>query len=222
MGELKLKKSLLIGSERDEVSNENIAELGGDLMLWKQTLKIGEYTFLLKAQSKKKLDVRTSGASSRIPTTSLHVTFLDYDDIVDDRLVEELRFLQEEFEIGDFYVFETRTEGRHAICLDALRFKDVLEIVRFSNCDLMFKRGPMMNEFRTWVLRYSKKGKREAPKYLYKVQSRYEGKNLQSRSHANHLKINFGVNVDLQKPYGPEKVEIQFFKTGNRTEEDQK
>jgi hypothetical protein len=190
-------------------------------MLWKQTLKIGDYTFFIKAQSKKKLDVRTRGASSRVPTTSLHVTFLDYDDIVDERLKEELMFLQEEFEIGNFYVLETRTKGRHAICLDALRFKDVLEIVRFSNCDLMFKRGPVMNEFRTWVLRDSKKGDRDAPKYLYTVQSKFEGQNLQSTGHANFLRINFGIKVDLQNPYGPEKIEIQSYKTGKRTEKDQ-
>lgn len=191
-------------------------------MLWKQTLKIGDYTFLLKAQSKKKLDVRTRGVSSRIPTTSLHVTFLDYDDIVDERLKDELEFLQEEFEIGNFYVLETRTKGRHAICLDALRFKDVLEIVRFSNCDLMFKRGPIMNEFRTWVLRDSKKGDRDAPKYLYTVQSKYEGQNLQSIGHANFLSLKFGLNVELQKPYGPENVEVQFYKTGKRTEKDER
>lgn len=189
-------------------------------MIWSQTFKIGKYTFLLKAQTKIKLDVRPKGISSRIATTSLHVTFLDYDDIVDERLVEELKFLQEEFEIGNFYVFETRNKGRHAICLDALRFKDVLEIVRFSNCDLMFKKGPAMNEFRTWVLRDSKKGKRAAPKYRYTVHSRHEGKNLQSKGHANHLLITFGVKINLQKPYGPNKAEIQFYKTGKRTEED--
>jgi hypothetical protein len=80
---------------------------------------------LLKAQVMKKLEVRVEGGvSSRIPHTSLHVTFLDYDNIVDDRLVEELRFLQGEFEIGNFYVLETRNKGRHAVCIDVLRPRD--------------------------------------------------------------------------------------------------
>lgn len=109
-------------------------------MLWSHLFKIGNYTFLLKAQAIKKLDVRTRGFSTRVSGTALFIIPLDYDNIVDERLIEELRFLQEEFEIGNFYVLETRNEGRHAVCIDALRFKDVLEIVRFSSCDLMSRK----------------------------------------------------------------------------------
>jgi len=170
----------------------------------------------------KKLEIRVEGGiSSRIPDTALHVLFLDYDNIVDGRLMEELRYLQEEFEIGNFHVFKTRNEGRHAICLDALRFKDVLEIVRFSSCDLMFKKAPTINEYRCWVLRYAKKGNRDAPKYMYTIKSPYEGKNLQSRGHAKYL-LNFGVTIDLKKPYGPEEIETQTYNTGKRIEEDPK
>jgi len=165
----------------------------------------------------KKLDVRVEGGiSSRIPDTSLHIVTLDYDNITDERLIEELRFLQEEFQIGNFIVLETRNEGRHAVCIDALRFKDVLEIIRFSSCDLMFKKAPMINEYRCWVLRYAKKGNRDAPKYLYTVESPYEGQNLQSRGHAKYL-LKFGVKIDLKQPYGPEEIEIQEYNTGKRT-----
>lgn len=187
-------------------------------MLWSHVLKIGKFNVLLKLQSWKTLNVRTRGASSRVPNTSLHVTFLDYDNIVDERLVEELRFLQEEFEIGNFYVLETRNEGRHAVCIDALRFKDVKEVVDFSSCDLMFKKAPMINEYRCWVLRYAKKGNRDAPKYLYTVESPYEGTNLQSRGHAEYLS-KFGVAIDLKNPYGTEEIERQDYNTGKRRTE---
>ena len=170
---------------------------------------------MLKLQTIKKLDVRTKGEGSRISQTALHILPLDYDNIVDERLIEELRFLQEEFELGNFYVFETRNKGRHAVCVDALRFKDVLEIVRFSSCDLMFKKAPRINEFRCWVLRYAKKGTRNAPKYLYTVESPHEGKNLQSRGHAKFL-LKFGLTIDLKNPYGPEELEIQAYNTGAR------
>ena len=188
-------------------------------MLWAHVFKIWKYSMLLKFQIMTKLNVRTSGVSSRVPNTSLHVIFLDYDNIVDERLVEELRDLQTEFEIGNFYVLQTRNNGRHAVCIDALRFKDVLEIVRFSSCDLMFKRAPRINEYRCWVLRFAKKGNRDAPKYLYTVESPHEGKNLQSRCHAKYL-LNFGVTIDLKNPFGPEEIETQTYNTGKRTEED--
>lgn len=186
-------------------------------MIWSTLLKLRNYSLLLKIQLMKKLDVRSRGMSSRVLKTSLHVTFLDYDNIVDDRLIEELRFLQEEFEIGNFYVFETRFEGRHAVCLDALRFRDVKEIVDFTSCDLMFKKAPRINEYRCWVLRFTKKGNREAPKYLYTVPSRHEGLNPQSLGHAKYL-LRFGLKIDLKNPIGEEFMEIQDYNTGKRTE----
>lgn len=186
-------------------------------MLLSYLFKIGKYTVFAKVQVMKKLDIRTEGVSSRIPNTSLHVLFLDYDNIVDERLIEELRFLQEEFEIGNFYVLETRNEGRHAVCVDALRFRDVLDIVWFSSSDLMFKKAPRINEYRCWVLRYAKKGNRDEPKYLYTVEFPYEGKNLQSLGHAKYL-LKFGVKIDLKNPYGTEEIETQEYNTGKRTE----
>ena len=188
-------------------------------MLWSTVIKIRNYSVLLKLQIMKKLDIRTEGVSSRVPKTSLHVVFLDYDNIDDERLTEELVFLQNEFKLGNFYVLQTRNEGRHAVCIDALRFKDVLEIVRFSSCDLMFKRAPRINEFRCWVLRFAKKGNRDEPKYLYTVESPYEGKNLQSLGHGKYL-LNFGVPIDLKNPYGTAEIETQTYNTGKRTKED--
>ena len=188
-------------------------------MLWAHVFKIWKYSLLLKLQIMKKLDVRTKGVSSRIPGTTLHVLFLDYDNITDEKLTEELRYLQEQFELGSFYVLETRNKGRHAICVDALRPRDQKEIVDFSSCDLMFKRAPMINEYRCWVLRYAKKGNRDEPKYMYTVKSPHEGKNLQSRGHAKYL-LKFGVTIDLKNPYGPEEIEAQTYNTGKRTEED--
>lgn len=180
---------------------------------------MGKYSVLLKFQLMKQLSVRSSGVSSRVSDTSLHVIFLDYDNIVDERLKEELVFLQSEFELGNFYVLETRSNGRHAACIDVLRFKDVKEVVDFSSCDLMFKKAPMINEYRCWVLRFAKKGNRDEPKHLYTVESPYEGKNLQSLGHAEYL-LNFGVRINLKQPYGSEKIEIQAYNTGKRTEED--
>jgi hypothetical protein len=180
--------------------------------------KIGKYTVLTKIQTMKKPDVRTEGATSRIPTTALHVTFLDYDNVTDERLKEELSHLQDEFEIGNFYVLKTKNDGRHCVCIDALTFKDQKQIVDFSSCDLLFKKAPRINEYRCWVLRYAKKGTREEPKYLYTVESPYEGKNPQSRGHAKYL-LNFGIKIDLKNPFGPEAIETQEYNTRNKTED---
>lgn len=184
-------------------------------MLLATVLKFGDYSFLLKFQVMKKLNIRTEGVTSRIPETSLHVTLLDFDNIDDDRLREELVYLIDEFEVGSFIVFSTRETGRHCICLDALRFRDVKEIIDFSSCDLMFKKAPRINEYRCWVLRYAKKGDRKAPEYLYTVESPYEGDNLQSAGHAKYL-LKFGLERSLKNPYGPEEIEVQEYSTSEK------
>jgi len=189
---------------------------------WANLFKIRKYNILLKVQVYKKLEIRTMGVESRIPKTALHVPFLDYDNIVgifsedpEKRLREELQFLQDEFEVGNFHVFWTRDEGRHAVCLDALTFRMVKDIVDFSSCDLKFKSAPRINEYRCWVLRFANKGKRGAPKYLYTVESPFEGKNLQSLGHAKYL-LNFGLKVDLKNPYGSEEINVQEYSTSDK------
>lgn len=191
-------------------------------MYWANLFKIGKHNILLKVQVYKKLEIRTMGVESRIPKTALHVPFLDYDNIVglfsedlEKRLREELQFLQDEFEVGDFHVFWTRDEGRHVVCLDALTFRQVKDIVDFSSCDLKFKSAPRINEYRCWVLRFANKGKRGAPRYLYTVESPFEGKNLQSLGHAKYL-LNFGLKVDLKNPYGSEEINVQEYSTSDK------
>lgn len=63
------------------------------------------------------------------------------------------------------------------------------------------------------------KGDRDAPKYLYMVESKHEDKNLQSVGHAKYLS-KFGIKIDLKKPYGTEEIETQEYNTGKRPKED--
>ena len=96
-----------------------------------------------------------------------------------------------------------------------LWFRNVKDIVDFSSCDLKFKSAPRINEYRCWVLRFAHKGKRDAPRFLYTVESPFEGKNLQSLGHAKYL-LNFGLKVDLKNPYGSEEVNVQEYSTSDK------
>ena len=92
----------------------------------------------------------TRGISARVPHTSLFVPFLDYDNITDERLDDELTYLQELFHLGDLHVFKTNEFGRHVIGTDCLRPRDCLDVLEASSCDWAFKRGIRINEYRTW------------------------------------------------------------------------
>ena len=179
-------------------------------------LRIRNWGLLLKLIIGR-MTIRTSGVSSRLVGTSLHVTLLDYDSAISDsRLREELVWLQMLFKIGNFIVLKSSEFGRHAICLDVLTANEVVKIIKASNCDEAFKMAPLINPFRSWVLRYCKKGNKESPKYLFTVESPYEGEHLQSLGHANFLLENYGVKVELQQPFGTEDVETQTYYTNRK------
>ena len=68
----------------------------------------------------------TVGLSLRIPHTTDFVVGMDFDNIKDERLIDELQYLQELFELGDCHVFETSSYGRHVLCIDRLPLKENL------------------------------------------------------------------------------------------------
>jgi hypothetical protein len=172
---------------------------------------------LFKFQSMKIPKEPTAGVSARVAHTTEFVTFLDYDNIEDGRLVEELQYLQELHSLGDFFVLATNEFGRHAVCVDRLRLREELTVVYDSTCDATFKRGVRINEYRTWILRGIEKGDRPKPKYLYTVESPYNGRRLQSQAHGQFLQRYFGAPVRLVNSDGNDELEIQGYKTSNKT-----
>ena len=158
----------------------------------------------------------TNGISARIPHTTQFVVFLDYDNILDGRLVDELQYLQELFRIGDFHVFSTNEFGRHVICLDRMALRESLDVVYASTCDQVFKRGVRINEYRTWILRTHKKGSRSKPRFVYSVNSPYNGEHLQSQAHGLFLQKYYDVKVRLTKPDLNSTINFQRYKTSSK------
>lgn len=158
----------------------------------------------------------TKGLSARVPHTTHYVLFMDFDNIQDERLDDELIPLQELFHLGDFHVFKTSEFGRHSICIDEMPLREALDVVYSSSCDGMFKKGIRINEYRTWILRGWEKGERERPKYLRTIESPYNGERLQSQAHAMFLKAFYGANVRLVNPDGNTEIEIQGYNTSSK------
>lgn len=180
------------------------------------TVRIFGKMFLLHFQSMDIPKAPTAGISARIPHSTDYVTFLDFDNIKDDRLRDELIYLQELHHIGDFHVFYSNEFGRHAICVDRLFLKEALDVIYTSTCDRTFARGARINEYRTWILRGLEKGNRNRPKYLYTVNSPHNGKRLQSQAHALFLQYYYGAEIRLRKPDGNSILEVQGYKTSNK------
>lgn len=182
----------------------------------KKELSVLGWHCLFRFQSMKVPKTPTKGISSRIPYTTNFVIFLDYDNITDERLDDELVYLQELCHLGDFHILKTNEFGRHAICIDELSSREALDAVYTSTCDYQFKRGIRINEFRTWILRGWEKGERGRPEYLRTIESYYNGERLQSQAHAMFLRAFYGVNVRLVKPDGNTEIEIQEYHTSSK------
>src|SRR4030067_2910300 len=91
--------------------------------------------FLFDFQSMNIPKAPTAGISARIPHTTDFVIFLDYDNIVDESLIDELLYLQELHKLGDFHILLSNPFGRHAICVDRLQLTEALDVIRSSRCD---------------------------------------------------------------------------------------
>ena len=161
---------------------------------------------------------QTTGLSARIPHTTDFCIFLDYDNIKDERLQDELAYLQEYFITGDFHIFATNEYGRHAICVDRVHLREALDIVNASTCDSNFKRGIRLNEYRSWILRHDGKGNRPQPNYLYSMESVHNGKRLQSLAHTIFLKLHYDAKIRLTNSDGNFDLEIEPYKTSTKTE----
>lgn len=154
--------------------------------------------------------------SARIPGTMDFCLFADWDQIVDKEIKENLPWVQDLFEIGDFHVLSTGEFHRHGICVDRLTMREVVQILEQIDCDYNFKRGVKLNERRTWILRVCEKGARPKPEYQYTINSPHNGKNLQSEAHALFLKYYYEVPVRLVNPDGNTKLDIQDYLTATR------
>jgi hypothetical protein len=189
----------------------------GEMRL-KTTFRFRNLMFLVHVQSITVPRTGTVGISARVPYTVKYVIYKDYDNIKDERLVEEEIVMQENVpgHLGDSHVFATSEYGRHVVCIDMLPFREVREIIYASTCDHDYKWGYRINEYRTWILRCFEKGERDRPKYLYSIPSPYNGLRLQSRAHGLFLRYFYGADVRLTNPDGNTELEFQSYKTSSK------
>ena len=93
-----------------------------------------------------------------------YVIFLDYDDVPGEWVEEELSFLQQAHNIGDFHLFRTKN-GFHAICTDKLSLRSLLDVLRDSSTDDAYLYVSLRRARKVWTLRLTEK-EGETPSYV--------------------------------------------------------
>lgn len=148
-----------------------------------------------------------------------YVLFQDYDDLELKDVVEELHFLQNRFNLSEYYVFELpdRKNSYHAVCLNTFPINRAYDILKHSSCDTAFINSVSALRSKEWILRLGGKGNRCPPKYLFQVVPLKESKRQKSSAHATLLRK---MLIDVPKTGEWDeckKLSIVKYNTANRT-----
>lgn len=95
----------------------------------------------------------------------LAVLFLDYDNCSREVVLEDYRQLQDRFNIMQGYLFKTKENNYHVVCIQKFGHLKVYEIVGFTRCDENYQSMPKRNVYRNYVLRISNKKGSKKPKF---------------------------------------------------------
>ena len=117
--------------------------------------KIGKYHFRMATQFLKLEGKAVAGITNRTKDGK-YIPFLDYDYKEIDWITDELKALQEMFNLSTFYLFSTK-KGYHAICLDKVPLSTFVSILRNSSVDVNYINIPLKYGAKVWTLRATKK-----------------------------------------------------------------
>ena len=121
-----------------------------------------------------------------------HVLFLDYDNIHLEWLIDELKRIQEQFHLSNFYLFHSSFNSYHAVCFDVLTASDCQKIIMQTNCDETFKKA-MFYDHCSRVLRVHPKGHTAKPIYKGIIPSNYRARQ-KSTGHMKFFAFNYNMN----------------------------
>ena len=198
----------------------------------------GGFQLEMRVIARKKM--RVWGMDSRT-LDCRHVLFWDYDDCQQDRVIEDLRYLQEKYQLAEIYVFKSRPEVKtmvsipeccipeqfqdkkaqtievitgsyHAFCLDKCSLYEANSILADSQCDYAFKKGARVDMSRSWTLRTFADEKRGKPEYVCTLESPYHERE-QSSSHIAFVNRIYGLGIKAINPDNIPKMIIKSWLT---------
>jgi hypothetical protein len=107
-----------------------------------------------------------------------------------------LKGIQKEFRLSNLYILRSSKneegDSYHIYCCDKFTSKEINNIVERTSSDEMFK-NVAFYDYVPKVLRISKKGSKDVPKYITTLKSDYN-KREKSFAHLSFLKMYFGIN----------------------------
>lgn len=142
----------------------------------------------------------TSGISSLCEDGN-HIILIDYDDISEIIVKNELKNIISKEKLGPFYLFKSSYKSYHARCVQKVKKHIATRIIMNTSADEGYKLLPQKSNHGTWVNRTEPKKIRnkvikEAPSFLYVIESKYLN-NRSSLAHLLYLHHKYGDSLPL-------------------------
>ncbi|MAG61814.1 hypothetical protein CMI43_03295 [Candidatus Pacearchaeota archaeon] len=157
----------------------------------------------------------TRGTSNKTKD-NFFVPYFDYDRMKKSYVEEELKILQEQFQLGNILLFESSKNNYQAVGFSKLTLREFQEVLMHSSCDFAFIKFPKYLPYaKYYVLRQFSKGLTPKPKYLKTL--KYCSDREQSYAHWKYFSILYpdtAINK-LTNSDGLEYITIVDYPTGS-------
>jgi len=143
-------------------------------------LAAGNKEYALQIQVRDRRKTRMYGYTNRCKD-GRYIVMLDHDNIDLHYLEEELKHLQEHFQLSNFYVFQSSTNSYHSVCFDKVTLSQLVTILKNSSVDPNYINVPLHYGRKMWTLRVSEKNS-VSVQYIKTIMS---SANRYEKSHAH-------------------------------------
>jgi len=143
------------------------------------------------------------------------IPLIDYDGVSERVVLEDYSVIQKRFKLLQAYLFKTKENNFHVVCLQKFEHPEIFEILKHTRCDQNYATMPTRNIYRNYVLRLSNKKGSKKPKFVKMIgKEQYRGNEISS-AHLNLLKSAF-PKIKHPKYYeedGLKKISLQEYET---------
>ena len=122
---------------------------------------------------------------------NMSVLYIDYDNCDRNVIESDYKIIQEKYKLPQSYLFQTKENNYHVICLKKFMNGIIPQILLMTRCDANYTFSPSLHRYKSYVLRLSAKRGSKKPKFKEMIG---EMKNLNYEISKAHLEL-------LQKIY---------------------
>ena len=153
----------------------------------RNSIDVDDKTIILNFSIINRKTAWTRGSSNKTKD-NYFVPYFDYDRMKQSYVEEELKILQEQFELGDLLLFKSSENNFQAVGFGKMTLHEFQEVLMHSSCDYAFIKFPKYLPYaKYYILRQFAKGNTQKPLYIKTLKGNTDRQ--QSYAHLKYFKI---------------------------------